>query len=81
MRKLLLLTDELEKSQEENQRLLIENDFLRSKCAKIEQEVTDRMLKEEIIRMNAPKQCSLTGEQCFMETCENCPELTNWPWK
>lgn len=51
MRKMRLLVDELEKLRENNQRLLIENDLLRSKCAEIEAQVTDRMLKEEMIRL------------------------------
>ena len=79
MRKLKLLTNEIEKITAENQRLLIENDFLRSRCIKIEQEVTERMLKEEIIRMEA--QCPLLGDMCFCNSCENCPEMENWPWK
>lgn len=87
MRKLKLLTDELEKITAENQRLLIENDFLRSRCVKIEQEVTERMLKEELIRLEAQAKtaggiCEITGDECSHGlNCENCPEMENWPWK
>jgi len=85
--KLKLLADELENLKEENQRLLIENDFLRSKCVQIEQEVTERMLKEELIRLEAQAKtvggiCEITGNECsYGLNCENCPERINWPWK
>lgn len=87
MRKMRLLVDELEKLRENNQRLLIENDRLRSKCRKIEQQVTERMLNEEIIRLDAQIRtnggiCEITGDECHRSgNCKKCPEMENWPWK
>lgn len=81
MRKMRLLVDELEKLRENNQRLLIENDLLRSKYRKIEQQVTERMLNEEIIRLDA-QICEITGDECYRSgNCEKCSEMENWPWK
>jgi len=48
-----LLADEIGRLRDDNQRLFVENDLLKQKVETIEAETIDRMLTEEITRLEA----------------------------